>query len=250
MLSRLREHFGAAGLIVAVVALVAALTGGAIAANGTGNDNATASAKAKKGPPGPKGPKGPKGAKGDTGPAGPAGPQGAKGDTGAAGPAGEQGPQGAKGDKGDKGDKGAQGTQGITGPEGDPWTLGGTLPEGETLTGAWSAFPFEGEGTAAISFPIPLEDGLDLTHAKIIQNGGTPEAECDDGSGTPPSPANPEADPGYLCVFVSTFEGTGQVGAVMNPVTFAGGAAKTGALVFLNSTGPAGAVGTFAVTAG
>ena len=47
-LSRLREHLGTAGLVVAIVALVAALAGGAIAANGgSGDGKATASAKRK-----------------------------------------------------------------------------------------------------------------------------------------------------------------------------------------------------------
>jgi len=152
MFSRLREHFGTAGLVVAIVALVAALAGGAIAANGgSGEGKATASAKAKKGP---RGPKGPKGDPGPAGPAGPAGPQGAKGDPGAAGANGSDGvsPIGSKFSGNQKGCteggvefKGSNttvacnGVKGEEGPEGSPWTAGGTLPPGETLSGIWVA---------------------------------------------------------------------------------------------------------------
>src|SRR6478735_7943446 len=98
---RLREKTGPAGLILAVTALVVALTGGAYAASSdNGAGKATASAKAKKGPRGPKGPKG------DTGAQGPAGP------TGPAGPAGSAGAKGDKGDKGDTGNTGSPGTPG------------------------------------------------------------------------------------------------------------------------------------------
>jgi hypothetical protein len=114
MLTRLRIHFGAAGLIVAIMALVVALAGSAIAANGGGSSDgkATASAKAKKGPKGPKGDTGP------AGPAGPAGPQGAKGDNGAPGANGKDGTNGAKGTTGAQGPTGNTGPIGLTGPQG------------------------------------------------------------------------------------------------------------------------------------
>src|SRR5665811_2004770 len=109
-MQRLKEPFGKAGLIVAVVALVFAMLGGAYAANGSGD--ATASAKNRGGNVGnlikreaqkfskrfsqrfsrrfavP----------------GPLGPRGFPGFPGPEGPKGDDGDDGDKGDKGDSGD--------------------------------------------------------------------------------------------------------------------------------------------------
>ena len=85
MVQRIREPFGKAGLIVAVIALVAALVGGAYAAAGlTGKQKKEVKKIAKKfaGKDGAQGPVGPQGAKGD------------KGDTGAAGADGTDGSNG------------------------------------------------------------------------------------------------------------------------------------------------------------
>lgn len=180
---RLKEPFGTAGLLVAIVALVFALAGGAYAAKQVG---ATAS---KAGKPGPRG------KTGKTGPAGPAGPTGPAGSAGAAGP---------KGDPGEPGAPGKNGTNGKDGKEGSPWTAGGTLPEGATETGAWGAnlapsaeefaFTFE-----SVSFNIPLEAGLGeaATHFVTVaaQTGHTAPAEC------PGTAASPEAEPGAFCVY-------------------------------------------------
>ncbi len=80
------------------------------------------------GPPGPQGqkgdtgPQGPQGQKGDTGPQG---PQGQKGDTGPQGPQGQKGDTGPQGPQGQKGDTGAQGQ---AGPE---WVVSGLVfPDG------------------------------------------------------------------------------------------------------------------------
>ena len=81
-----REPFGKAGLVVAMVALIAALGGSAIAAKGalTGKQKKEVTKIAQKyaGKPGAQGAQGPAGAKGD------AGAPGAKGDPG---PAGDRG---------------------------------------------------------------------------------------------------------------------------------------------------------------
>lgn len=101
---RFTKHINPAS-VLALVALVFAVTGGAYAAGsggggggGNGGSHATANvAKAKKkkttssGKPGPRGPAGPAGGAGPAGPAGPAGAAGAKGETGPAGPAGPTG---------------------------------------------------------------------------------------------------------------------------------------------------------------
>ncbi|HEX4669578.1 MAG TPA: hypothetical protein VH275_06345 [Solirubrobacterales bacterium] len=201
MFSRIREHFGSAGLVVAVVALVAALGGGAYAATGSsGGGKATASAKAKQGP------------RGKTGKTGPAGP---------AGPAGATGPAGPKGDAGAKGDPGAPGSAGAPGGAGAPGTsvtntsvptssatcnhLGGaefkvgtgtpttacngqtgfteTLPSEKTETGTWATgyggvggVNFATEGTTPvarqfvpISFPIPLPEAPELIFVQMTE---------------------------------------------------------------------------------
>jgi hypothetical protein len=162
----IREPFGTAGLVVACVAMVLALTGAAFAAKGalTGKQKKEVEKIAKKyaGKPGA------------AGAAGPAGPQGA---AGAAGKDGAQGEKGAKGDAGSPGSPGAPGAPGedgksveaalsaggsgepcegvggaeyevegepssaveiCNGEEGSPWTAGGTLPPGATETGYWA----------------------------------------------------------------------------------------------------------------
>jgi hypothetical protein len=90
-------------MVVAVVALVFALTGGAFAAgkliNGNRIKNGSIAASklshsAVKQLTGRRGPKGARGAKGRTGAKGPHGLQGPKGDVGPAGPQGPQGPEG------------------------------------------------------------------------------------------------------------------------------------------------------------
>jgi hypothetical protein len=119
--------------ILALAALVFAITGGAYAASGGGNSGgahatsgggnpggahataglrvasrATATlAKAKKKPS-------PAGKPGPRGPAGPAGPAGSVGPAGATGAKGDTGPQGPQGEKGDKGENGTSGNNGAS----------------------------------------------------------------------------------------------------------------------------------------
>lgn len=258
MFSLLRNRFGIPG-VISVIALVFAMFGGAYAASNDGGGKATASAKAKKGPRGPKGPKG------DTGPAGPAGPAGAKGDTGAAGANGTNGAPGAPGQDGKSveaiefgpteeeehgepcGERGgvefesaSPDTFACNGEEGSPWTAGGTLPSGATETGSW----FTPEAEGPISFPIPLAAAIPGGNVEKIAEGATPPANCDDGEGTAPSAAHPEADKGYLCIFV----GFGETPlTVVSPASFGPGTATTGAFIVPQSG--QGGLGTFAVTA-
>ena len=120
MFQRVRKQITPA-TVMAFVALVFAVTGGAFAATGgSGNSPAKATAavasvhavvaKAKKkaastrGPAGPKGATGATGATGPAGPGGPAGAAGAKGEDGAAGGPGTQGVQGEKGTTGTNGE--------------------------------------------------------------------------------------------------------------------------------------------------
>ncbi|MET0305944.1 MAG: hypothetical protein ABW196_06920 [Solirubrobacterales bacterium] len=184
------------------------MLGGAYAASNDGG-NATASAKAKKGPPGPRGKTGPAG---PAGPQGPAGPAGAKGDTGAAGSNGSNGSNGqnvtgtsfagskggcteggvefvaasgttfaCNGKKGTNGTNGTNGAPGAPGPEGSPWTIDGTLPSGKTETGAWSSLGGE-FAVVPISFSIPLAaeiEGPTKTH--LLKKGfpGADKTACE-----------------------------------------------------------------------
>lgn len=165
-----------------------------------------------------------------------------------------------QGPAGPAGANGANGAAGAAGPEGAPWTTGGTLPSGETETGTWSgAFTTDYGGAVPISFSIPLAAPLDGSHVKKVGIGVSPPAQCDDGTGEAASGANPEADPGFLCVFVTSFENGGSAGAVASPLTGGSGAARTGAVVFIGTTpakgeeppssAPDTGMGTFAVTA-
>jgi Collagen triple helix repeat (20 copies) len=214
MFSSFRNRFGIPG-VIAVCALVFAMLGGAYAAtNNSGSGKATASAKAKKGPRGPRGPAGP------AGPAGPQGPAGANGKDGTNGLNGEDGAKGATGAQGATGAKGAAGATGATGETGstgatgatgatgDPWTAGGTLPPGETETGAWSfgtvpagAVPeplkaFTQPLHVPISFPVPLAEALSNSGVHYLPVGSPSTESC------PGTAADPKAKVGHLCVYV------------------------------------------------
>jgi Collagen triple helix repeat (20 copies) len=247
MLERLRTQIGTAGLVVAIVALVAALGGGAYAASSNGK--ATASAKAKQGKQGKQGKTGPAGPQG---PAGPAGPAGAKGDAGA------PGTNGINGTNGKDGEDGKDGEEGV---EGSPWTAGGTLPPEATETGAWASPPANesGEAAVSISFPIPLAAPLGENNVVVVTEGQTPiPGSCDNGAAPPASATNPEADAGFLCFFIGDFpneSSTAEVlkifpaGAQLSFSATPAGASVAGAIAYIAEAqkGEVGA-GTWAVT--
>ena len=318
MFHRLREPFGKAGLIVAALALVFAMIGGAYAADNSG-DGATASAK-KKNKKGKQGGLNAKQkrqvialAKRFAGKAGPQGPQGVPGLPGALGADGQNGSNGSNGSDGLNGTPGANGKSvtvteiptglpaaceerggaevaeegagsGIeicNGEEGSPWTAGGTLPSGETLTGAWTlgtisegALPSgsSGAGTDSIyvpiSFPIPLTANLSAANVHYINPAGkeltigeagleekTP-VSCGSGLGAGVNAENPQAAAGgHLCVYAAK---AAQLSAELPPIVYragsasasAFGASKAGArLRFVGLQANAVAWGTWAVTA-
>jgi hypothetical protein len=151
---------------------------------------------------------------------------------------------------GPAGAAGAAGANGAAGPEGAPWTTGGTLPSGKTETGTWAEV-FESEDATAISFSIPLAAPLDAAHVKRVNVGDSVPGECNNGSGAAPSAANPEAAPGFLCVFAGQFDAGGKIGAggILNPSTGESGGGISGAAVLLQSAAEDFGKGTFAVTA-
>ncbi len=163
--------------------------------------------------PGPAGIAGAPGAPGATGATGPAGPTGATGATGATGPAGPAGADGTNGTNcwdlnqngvpdvatedlnGDTVVDVADCT-GPTGPAGPQGPAGGILPSGSTLRGffglGWTAdAPGEFHETS-IAFGFTLASA---PTAHFIPVGTAPPAGC------PGTSANPQADPGHLCVY-------------------------------------------------
>jgi hypothetical protein len=232
MLQRFQDRVGTAGLVLAVVALVLALGGGAYAASGALTSKQKkevtkiAQTEAKK-------------YAGKTGPAGSNGSNGAKGDTGATGSEGKQGPQGVQGAEGKRGPEGPEGL------EGSPWTAGGTLPKGATETGTWT---MNGGGTAAeqaapISFPIHLAAPLAPGSVHVVAVGDT-TTPCKGNFNDPSAPA------GELCVYITEVNGA-TVEGIFNASAQGNGASKPGAfLYFENVTAGAAGFGSWAVTGG
>jgi hypothetical protein len=248
--------------VAATLALVLAMSGGAYAAKrylitSTGQISPKV-LKSLKGSNGKNGAAGAQGAAGLAGPAGAAGAAGAKGDAGTPGAQGNPG-------TGEKGEKGAKGLAGEPGPEGSPWTAGGTLPSEKTETGAWTSGEILGTTSinvlTAISFPIPLEKGLDATHVHYVTATEVEEKSGPSFDHCPGSVANPQAEPGQLCVFQGGTveeEEPGEkieVHSITPPASTPGagnGASSSGAVVLVHYEGPAerGILqGTWAVTA-
>jgi hypothetical protein len=200
MLQRFQDRVGTAGLIVAVVALVLALGGGAYAASGGLSSKQKkevtkiAQTEAKK-------------FAGKTGPAGTNGSNGSngsKGDTGTTGPEGKQGPQGVAGPRGEEGEEGV---------EGSPWTAGGTLPKGKTETGTWTVGEETAENLkalASVSFTVPLASSAGMA-IHFINVAGEEEKNSEElgpkPAACPGTVASPAALPGNLCIYESLRSG-------------------------------------------
>jgi hypothetical protein len=259
--------------VIAGLALVFAMTGGAYAAKKyliTSTRQISPSVlKALQSRAGAVGAQGPAGA---AGPQGLAGLAGAKGETGAAGKDGAQGREGKEGPSGPKGAAGATGAAGAkgvtgpaggTGPEGVCSTASCSLPANVTETGSFYA-PITRElevepgftildGGDSISFSIPLAHGLGEHNVIVVQKGVTPPSECQNASHAGSAgPANPEAMSGFLCVYVAEAPTNGLV-AVENSATagLAGSEASVaGAFVFVFEATALGQEfwGTWAVT--
>jgi len=175
MLQRIHEKLGTAGFIISIVALVAALGGGAYAASGSG-----LTGKQKK--------EVEKIAKKYAGKNGTNGANGTNGTNGAPGSPGKEGSQGKQGEQGKAGTNGTNGTNGtsvVSSPEpkglnckegGSKFVAGAsttfacngesaeypkTLPSGRTESGTWSVFftstveTFPGS-VGSITFQLPL----------------------------------------------------------------------------------------------
>ncbi len=231
MFSKIHERLGTAGFVLAIIALVMAMTGAAIAKlNGPEKKEVAKIAKKeikkqiKKLPPGP------------------TGPAGANGKDGAAGPAGPQGPPGPQGSVG------PQGIQGIQGIQGEPWVPENTLPEGATLTGVFSSpkvinigEDFYGMMEAGdkyvepVSFEIPLAAAPDFVLVPAASGSAYGTAPgC-------PGVVNktPEAESGKFCVYRAP---GGTLEPNFSTTTISSAGPGTGNVTELGEAGPAGAV--------
>jgi hypothetical protein len=176
--------------VIAVLALVFAMSGGAWAAN----KYLITSTKQIK----PSVLKQLKGAVGRTGAAGPAG---------APGPQGPAGPAGGAGKEGLPGKEGSAGKEGPPGKEGKPGTTGftATLPPGMTEKGTWAVNVFhaavEQVAFVPISFSIPMGapgEAFFLNAAATSGKAGT--------GGCTGSVEEPTAPSGELCIYTEEEE--------------------------------------------
>jgi hypothetical protein len=256
MFSAIRKHL-TPGTVIAFVALVFALTGGAFAANDhTGGSGGAAGGQASsvalatiaksktkaKTKAGARGPAGPKGATGATGPAGAVGAKGEPGATGQPGPAGPTGPAGLEGKEGKQGPAGTEGKEGPAGP------LLETLPAGKTLTGTWAATSYapeekaveglyNGAAETAVSYAFPLSEGPMAYYIKVgettLPHGCTGSAD------------DPGAEAGYLCVF-----GQAELNVTNPEVSTGNGTIGFEVASYTSTKGAMLMRGTWAVTAG
>jgi hypothetical protein len=269
MFSRIRRHVNAT-TVLAIVALVFAMTGGALAVGGHGGASpagagasaalsskaaaavalvakatpAASAAKAKA--RGKTGPRGPAGKEGKPGKEGPAGKEGAAGKEGPAGKEGKEGQEGKEGKEGKEGEKGKAGKPGAPGQTG----FTETLPAEKTETGSWSYSGLkETLFLVPISFAIPLPAPLEEKDVHWVAAGGASTAEC------PGSAEKPAAKPGNLCVYASFLNGTtsnATPGFIdSSSAIFAGGAGTAGAVLSFGTAEGASVAGygTWAVTA-
>jgi Collagen triple helix repeat (20 copies) len=201
--------------ITATLALVFAMSGGAMAANSyLINSTKQINPKVLKkltGKPGKNGIAGANGATGATGPTGPAGSPGT---------AGAKGETGLKGEKGETGLKGEAGLSALS-----------TLPAGDSESGVVA--PIESNPTSSrsitgtVTFPVPMPEALAESHVIFLKEGVASAAHCS-GQG--------HAEAGYLCIYVAR---EGDVGTTLSRNIeggIIGGAGKLGLVAFWNVT--------------
>jgi len=233
--------------VVATLALVFAMSGGAYAASKfliTSTKQIKPSVLAQL-----KGKAGANGAAGAQGPAGPAGP------AGGVGPAGPAGTDGTAGTDGQPGAEGKAGKNGTNGKEGSPWTAGGTLPVGSTETGVWGYGPTRDEQSIVpvASFTIPLAAPLGKGHNHFINEAGK-EVEGNGKEVTSTActgtAAKPTAVSGNLCVYTSHVSNAQTSNAGFSGAAVEEGSETAGAWLQVEAVaaGESTARGTWAVT--
>jgi hypothetical protein len=215
MLSRIHQRLGTAGFVIAIVALIAALSGVAIAAGLGSQEKKEIKKQAKKFS---------KQFSKQFAVAGPAGAPGAKGTSGPVGPTGPEGPEGPTG---------------LTGPPGPTET---TLPPGKTSIGQWSFGNEDSFAYVTISFPLKAAGGVGFQWVGPAE-ANTPGANplC------PGTVEDPEAKPGQLCMYAANLHNAGSAAPTRLNLDN-----KSGETVEFLASSPGGefyGVGTWAVTA-
>jgi hypothetical protein len=255
----IREPFGTAGLIIAVVALVAAVGGTALAAaklNGTQKKEVEKIAKkfaGKDGANGTNGTNGAPGAKGDAGAPGAAGTPGAPGKDGTSvtNTAIAKGVAGKCNELGGAEFKVGTGTATLACNGETGFTE--VLPSEKTEMGNWSVSAIgtsQIEVPAAISYSIPLAEPSEhvvyLNVEETEESTTTPKEGCE--LEVENLAAEPVAPPGTLCVFTRIKE-AGSVSRIANGIE--AGDSPAGAYIWGKSSvgGALGISGTWAVTA-
>jgi hypothetical protein len=264
MVPKIRGRLGYAN-VVATLALVFAMTGGAYAASKiiiTSTKQISPKVlKSLKGKDGVNGVNGTNGANGVNGKDGAPGLAGEKGDAGTNGTNGTNGkdgvsvtsaelPQGDAKCKEGGSEFVASGNKKTYACNGSPWVAGGTLPVGATETGTWdlesTASATSELMTTAVSFPIPLAKAT----SNVIFVGfeqATPE-QCEG------NVEKPGAKSGHVCVFEGKSEivhigGLEYAKAVVSPYGGFEMGPAGGQLVFVTTqTGRVSAEGSWAVT--
>ena len=150
----------------------------------------------------------------------------------ATGPPGPRGPQGLQGAHGTQGIQRTQGIQGQAGP------FPTTLPAGATITGTFAVAGGNSGGTgtdwgyATISFPYPLATAPTPHYLPLA---APPTAAC------PGSVGNPTATSGNLCVYEGVLEGSGTPQICTPLINSSAGcpdqASRTGAIVRVLESG-------------
>jgi hypothetical protein len=240
-MSLIKNRIGIPG-VIAIIALVFAMAGGAYAAKGVIITKLSQIAPSVQ-----------KKLKGKTGPAGPTGPQGAQGPVG---------PQGPKGETGAPGKNGTNGTNGTNGIDGEDGVCSESLPEcvlpsGATETGSWAMGATAGPGAVytALTLSVPLAAPLEGTgHTHFINTAGkeVTVAEVFTSTACKGTAKKPTAEPGNLCVYAGFTEnvkgfsdGMYAAGTEAEPGVSTGGAV----MELAASAAAALGFGTFAVTA-
>jgi hypothetical protein len=136
----------------------------------------------------------------------------------------------------------ASGTSVVcNGEEGSPWTAGGTLPSGATETGVFAGTSTENQLTAIpISFSLPVVPAPEPILVKGASATGCPGLVG----------GVPTADPGKLCLYVGLDGGAKKEEQFAGAKTFAPGAEPAGTLnLFTCSAAVCSRLGVWAVTA-
>lgn len=199
MFSRMHSKLGTAGLIVAVVALVAALTGAAFAAGGLTKQQENQVTKIAKKYAGKQGAAGPQGLPGGNGTNGANGKDGAAGSPGAAGKGVVLGTAGVECPTGGT-------TVQVEGSatkksvcNGEKGGFSEVMPSGTTSTGAWSmgtGSPDVEKLLFSVSFPMRYP-GPTPPSLVFVKEEGEESDKC------PGTAAKPDAKPGFLCFYVA-----------------------------------------------